>query len=259
MPNQFDFYSQQYSGSSWYERILSGSNRVLVLGADGRISASNNIPAEISSVSSSYSVTASHAQFANTLLGSVVSSSYSLTSSYALSASMANTASYVSSSAIYGNVTLADLATSASNSDSASHAEFANTLLGSVTSASYTETSSYANFAGTLLGSIESASYALTSSHAANSTTSTTTVNLVGGYVSATNVTASNISGSGFLSGSSVKIVGLVSAGQLVIFNPGSSPETGSAGVTGEIRYDDDYIYLRTSAGLWKRSPLSLY
>ena len=141
-------------------------------------------------VSSSYSVTASYADTAQTLLGTVESASYSdtaVTASYALTAET-----------LIGSI------------ETASFAFTASFLLGSIESASYADnalTASYALVAETLLGSIESASYASTASYvetaqtasyidAGNITTGTLTNDRLPTNINVTNVTASFFTGS---------------------------------------------------------------
>ena len=141
-------------------------------------------------VSSSYSVTASYADTAQTLLGTVESASYSdtsVTASYALTAET-----------LIGSI------------ETASFAFTASFLLGSIESASYADnalTASYALVAETLIGSIESASYASTASYvetaqtasyidAGNITTGTLSNTRLPSYINVTNVTASFFTGS---------------------------------------------------------------
>jgi hypothetical protein len=141
-------------------------------------------------VSSSYSTTASYADTAQTLLGTVESASYSdtsVTASYALTAET-----------LIGSI------------ETASFAFTASFLLGSIESASYADnalTASYALVAETLLGSIESASYASTASYvetaqtasyidAGNITTGTLTNDRLPTNINVTNVTASFFTGS---------------------------------------------------------------
>jgi hypothetical protein len=141
-------------------------------------------------VSSSYSVTSSYANTAQTLLGTVESASYSdtaVTASYALTAET-----------LIGSI------------ETASFAFTASFLLGSIESASYADnalTASYALVAETLIGSIESASYASTASYvetaqtasyidAGNITTGTLSNTRLPSDINVTNVTASFFTGS---------------------------------------------------------------
>ena len=42
-----------------------------------------------------------------------------------------------------------------------------------------------------------------------------------------------------------------------LVANPGTAPTTNSPGETGEIRFDDNYIYVKTAGAGWKRANLS--
>jgi hypothetical protein len=76
-----------------------------------------------------------------------------------------------------------------------------------------------------------------------------------------TNVTSSNISASGYISGSNVYVENTITADTgsfiyLNINNTGSAPTNyTSSGMPGEVRFDNNFIYIYTN-NIWVRTPI---
>jgi hypothetical protein len=252
-----------------------------------------------SSISSSYSTnsnTSLSASYVSSsgLFGTIVSSSYSNTSSVSLSSSNALystsgsyslnsrsslTSSYITSSNIVGIV---DSSSYALTSLSASYVPSS-----PIESSSYASTSSWSEFAGT----VESSSYALSGSYVefaslsdsssyALSASCAESSNAAGSSsfaISASSSDSSSVSLSSSFSDYSLSSSYSETSSYAVTsswseFSSTSSYVTGSVvletsaapaqtdpGLVGEIRYDDNYIYIFTNGFGWKRSSLSLY
>jgi len=122
-----------------------------------------------------------------------------------------------------------------------------------VSGSTYQITSSWSNYS-------ISASYGISSSF--SSTASANFSNLTSINNLLTNITASNISASNNLSASNIYVENTINAdtGSFVYFNinnTGSAPTNyTSSGMPGEIRCDNNFIYIYTN-NRWVRSPIS--
>lgn len=119
--NSKDIYFTQRNATNtaFTEVYVSGSNLLIQTNADGIITGSNVLPANISAVSASYALTASYV-LGGSISGSIDSASYAVSASYS---AYALTASYVLGGSISGSVDSASYSLSASYASTASKAE----------------------------------------------------------------------------------------------------------------------------------------
>jgi len=118
-PKDIYFTQRNAANTAFTEVYVSGSNLLIQTNADGIITGSNVLPANISAVSASYALTASYV-LGGSISGSIDSASYAVSASYS---AYALTASYVLGGSISGSVDSASYALSASYASTASKAE----------------------------------------------------------------------------------------------------------------------------------------
>jgi hypothetical protein len=118
-PKDIYFTQRNAANTAFTEVYVSGSNLLIQTNADGIITGSNVLPANINAVSASYALTASYV-LGGSISGSIDSASYAASASYS---AYALTASYVLGGSISGSVDSASYALSASYASTASKAE----------------------------------------------------------------------------------------------------------------------------------------